>query len=137
MPQYAAVRIEYLGFGDKSHIFVTVYHRQVPGICLVEFFITSSMESCMSIRAGGIDMNLCTCIVRYRSERNIMLRISSSNTTPFRLPSRSTAGKILRCEVAITSTISLRLMSGLTCLQSVSITLSTLSSVSTALSFDG
>ena len=38
MPQYAAVRIEYLGFGDKSHIFVTVYHRQVPGICLVEFF---------------------------------------------------------------------------------------------------
>ncbi len=30
------VGVEYFGFRYESHIFAVVYHREIPGICLIE-----------------------------------------------------------------------------------------------------
>ncbi len=97
-------------------------------------FITLSIESVTCSMAGGMDMNLLTCMRLYRSGRNMMLRISSSITTPWRCPSALSTGNRLRFDCEMVSTIPLRSIPGLTGRKSVSMTLSIFSRVRTALS---
>lgn len=60
MAQYTPVGVEYLGFADEADVFAVFDHRQVPRAGYVEFFITDSMLSPISIFAGGVLMNLLT-----------------------------------------------------------------------------
>ena len=94
-----------------------------------------SIGMSLTMRAEGETMKRETRKRSYSSGRNMMLRMLSTSTMPSSTPSVLTTGNMLRELLAMASlTTSPRLISGRTAMKSVSITLPTFMSVSTALS---